>query len=61
MKKLVNFVKEARGELKKVEWPDKDSVVNSTLVVLASIIIISLALGAMDFLLTYVFGKVIGS
>jgi hypothetical protein len=45
MKKLVNFVKEARGELKKVEWPDKDSVVNSTLVV-SFHHNISLALGA---------------
>jgi len=61
MKKLVGFVREARGELKRVEWPDKDTVVNSTLVVLASIVIISLGLGAMDFLLTSVFKTVLGS
>ncbi|MCK5267686.1 MAG: preprotein translocase subunit SecE, partial [Spirochaetes bacterium] len=34
MKKLLNFIKDAKAELKKVEWPQKDDVVNSTIVVL---------------------------
>ena len=52
MRKLTNFFKESKAELKKVEWPSKDEVVNSTIIVLISIVVISLGLGAMDFLLT---------
>jgi len=52
VRKLTNFFKESKAELKKVEWPSKDEVVNSTIIVLISIVVISLGLGAMDFLLT---------
>ncbi len=48
MKKLLNFIKDAKAELKKVEWPQKDDVVNSTIVVLISIVVISIGLGIMD-------------
>ena len=61
MKKLINFIKEARQELKKVEWPDKDEVVNTTIVVLISIVIISAGLGLMDFVLTYLVTAVLGA
>ena len=46
--KVVNYVKEAVGELKKVTWPKKDEVVNSTFVVVIVVIIISLILGTFD-------------
>lgn len=60
MRKLGNFIKEARMELKKVEWPNKEEVVNSTIVVLISIVIVSVGLGAMDFLLTFFVKSVLG-
>ena len=53
MRKLLNFVKEAKAELKKVEWPEKDEVVNTTIVVLISIFVISMGLWAMDIVLTF--------
>ncbi len=53
--KLVNYVKESVGELKKVTWPKKDEVFTSTLIVVVVIIIISLILGVFD----YGMGKVI--
>ena len=61
LKKLVNFFKNSKAELMKVEWPTKDEVVNSTVVVLVSILVISLGLGAMDFMLTAFIKAVTGT
>ncbi|MCX7655029.1 MAG: preprotein translocase subunit SecE [Treponemataceae bacterium] len=51
MKKLVQFVKESYGELKKVVWPSRDDVVSSVKVVIVSTIIFALVLGLVDALL----------
>ncbi len=48
MKRIVQFFKDSYAELKKVVWPTREQVINSTQVVLVSLAIISLALGAMD-------------
>ena len=45
---LVQFLKEVRTELKKVNWPAKKEVVGSTVVVIVSVFILSLFLGAID-------------
>lgn len=50
MKKIVQFFKDSYGELKKVVWPSKDSVIASTKVVLVSTLLVSLFLAAVDFL-----------
>ena len=52
VRRLLGFVRESRAELKKVEWPAKQEVINSTIVVLISLLIVSLGLGGMDFILT---------
>ena len=52
VRRLFGFVRESRAELKKVEWPAKQEVINSTIVVLISLLIVSLGLGGMDFVLT---------
>ncbi len=51
MKKIVQFFKDSYAELKKVVWPSRDEVAASTKVVLVSVIIFALVLGAVDFLL----------
>lgn len=51
MSKVVQFFKDSYGELKKVVWPSKDSVIASTKVVLVSTLIVALFLGVVDFLL----------
>ncbi|MBU0926889.1 MAG: preprotein translocase subunit SecE [Spirochaetes bacterium] len=51
MKKIVQFFKDSYGELKKVVWPSKDSVIASTKVVLVSTLIVALFLGVVDLLL----------
>jgi len=42
------FVREVRGELKKVAWPTKAEVVTSTIVVLMAVIIMTLLIFGMD-------------
>ena len=45
---IVKFLKESREELKKVVWPSRDEVVNSTVVVLAAVIVVSIFLYIVD-------------
>ncbi|HEY0396736.1 MAG TPA: preprotein translocase subunit SecE [Acidimicrobiia bacterium] len=47
------FVREVRGELKKVAWPTKAEVVTSTIVVLMAVIVMTLLIFGLD----YVFAK----
>jgi len=51
MNKLVKFIKESYAEFKKVIWPSKKEVGDSTKVVLVSVLIIAAALGFIDILL----------
>lgn len=51
MKKIAQFFKDSFGELKKVVWPSKDSVIASTKVVLVSTLLVALFLGVVDFVL----------
>lgn len=45
---LVQFLKEVRTELKKVNWPARKEVVGSTVVVIVSVFILSFFLGVID-------------
>ena len=51
MRKIVQFVRESYAELRKVIWPDRDSVISSVKVVIISTMIIAAALGLVDILL----------
>jgi preprotein translocase subunit SecE len=46
--KSVQFLREAKVELKKVTWPSKKQTMGSTVVVLVIVAIISLFLGIVD-------------
>ncbi len=46
--KLVNFVKEARAELKKVTWPNRKQLISSTIVVIITVAIVAVFLGVVD-------------
>ena len=43
------FFSEVRGEMRKVAWPTRPEVINSTLVVLAAVIFIGTAVFALDY------------
>ncbi len=46
--KLFTFLQESKAELAKVVWPKREEVVNSTIVVLITVVIFSLFLFASD-------------
>jgi preprotein translocase subunit SecE len=50
--KINNFIKEAIAELKKVIWPTKKDLKNSTIVVISTIIIASIFIGLVDIFFT---------
>ncbi len=56
----MEFLREARAELKKVTWPGKQQVWYSTLIVIAFTFAVSAYLGVVDVLLTAVFSRVVG-
>ena len=51
-KKINNFLKEAIAELKKVIWPTRKDLKNSTVVVIFTIIIASIFIGIVDIFFT---------
>jgi preprotein translocase subunit SecE len=48
MAKIVQFFKESRMELKRVEWPSKADVLSSIKVVIISTFIVAIILGLLD-------------
>lgn len=52
--KINNFIKEAIAELRKVIWPTKKDLKNSTIVVISFIIIASIFIGLIDIFFTKV-------
>jgi len=59
-KKLIRFIKESKVELKeKTNWPTKDEVLSSTIVVIVSIVIIAAALWGVDLLFNKLFHFVV--
>lgn len=51
MKKLVQYFKDCRTELRKVVWPSKENVASSTKVVVISTVLVAVFLGLVDFVL----------
>lgn len=53
IRRMANFVRESRDELRKVSWPEKEEVTSFTVVVIVSVVIVSLFLWVVDtFLMT---------
>ena len=48
MKKTLNFIREAKDEMRKVTWPDRDEVTNFTVVVVITVVFISVFLWLID-------------
>jgi preprotein translocase subunit SecE len=55
--KLVNFLKEVKMEVKKINWPDKNKTIKYTMVVLGISFVIAVYLGGLDFLFTFLLEK----
>jgi len=57
---MINFFKEAWGELKKVKWPTRDEVSRSTVVVFVTVIIFTLFVLIADKSISFILNKVLG-
>jgi preprotein translocase subunit SecE len=57
---LMNFIREAKAELKKVTWPTRKQIWYWTLVVIVFTLCVSLYLGLVDFLLAWLFSALLG-
>jgi len=58
--RIVQFLKEAKVELKKVTWPTPKQTLASTSVVIIVVIVVSIFLGIVDFGLAKVIRLVLG-
>jgi len=50
MQKIINFFKEVKAEFKQISWPKRESIIQSTIVVISISVIVSLILGGFDYL-----------
>jgi preprotein translocase subunit SecE len=57
-KRFGNFLKDVRSELKKVTWPSKNEVVNTTIVVIAATVFFGFYLFFMDVIFSWVISQV---
>lgn len=48
--KITQFLKEARAELMKVNWPTRQQTINYTLIVIGISIAVALFLGGLDYI-----------
>jgi preprotein translocase subunit SecE len=56
-----NFVRESWAELKKVEWPNQNQVIQGTVVVLIACLVVGSYLYLNDIVWKHVVAKIIGS
>jgi len=50
MQKIVNFFKEVKAEFNQITWPKRESIIQSTIVVISISVIVSLILGGFDYI-----------
>jgi len=54
MNKLTTFIKEARAELKKVNWPTREQTIKYTGLVVGLSLAVAIFLGTLDYLFEYI-------
>ena len=54
MNKITTFLKEAKSELLKVNWPNKRQITNYTVLVIGISIAGAIFLGSLDFVFSYI-------
>jgi len=57
LSKIITFIKEARTELKKVNWPTKQETIKYTLIVIGVSLAVAIFLGGLGFVFTWFFSK----
>lgn len=51
--KAVTFLREAKAELMKVNWPNRKQVINYTMLVIGISIAVAIFLGGLDYIFSY--------
>ncbi len=59
MKNAIDFLKEAKAELKKVTWPTQKETISSTYLVLGLTFVASAYLGLIDSILAWIMKRVL--
>jgi preprotein translocase subunit SecE len=58
--RLIKFLKEVRNELKRVSWPTRDDVRESTTVVIVVVLVLAVFIGLVDRALSYLVSLIFG-
>lgn len=53
MSKLIRFLQEAKSELLKVNWPNRETLIRYTVLVVVVSVAVSLFLGTLDYFFSY--------
>lgn len=59
-KQIGRFFKGVRSELKKVIWPNKKELVNNTVIVVISVVLVTFALWVLDSIFGFLLNLLIG-
>ena len=58
-KKGINFLKEVRAELKRVNWLTRKETIKYTFIVISVIFVLAVFLGSLDFFFAWILGKLV--
>ena len=59
LRRAQEFVREVVAEFRKVAWPSRQELINSTVVVIAVTVVVSLFLGAVDVVLARIVERIL--
>ncbi len=60
LQRLIKFIREVRNELKRVAWPTRDDVRESTTVVIVVVLVLAVFIGLVDRALSYLVSFIFG-
>lgn len=58
-KRIIPFLQETKAEMKKVSWPDKQTSIKYTAIVIGGSLAVAMFLGGLDFLFSFLINKFI--
>ncbi len=59
LRRVQEFVREVMAEFRKVSWPSRQELINSTVVVITVTVVVSLFLGAVDVVLARIVERIL--
>lgn len=57
LRAIPTFLKEARTELRKVNWPTRQETIKYTLIVIGMSVVVAIILGALDFIFVQILNR----